>query len=81
MEVQAAPGWCGHGLIQSLQTHLDLELHLLLNANHLFRAAHLPDTLIACLYHLSQGGLVRPACQDVPSYHGDQYVQQLTLTD
>lgn len=67
----------GHRLTQVLQTHLDLELHLLLNADHLFRAAHLPDTLVTCLHHLEEGGHVGPG---VPSYHWDQHVQKLTLT-
>lgn len=71
----------GHRLTQILQTYLDLELHLLLDANHLFGAAHLPDTLIACLYHLGQGGHVRSACQVFPATMGDCYVQELTLTD
>lgn len=80
MEVQAGPPrplcrvWPWHRLTQILQTHLDLELHLLLNADHLFCAAHLPNALVACFYHLGQGGHVRLAYQDVPSYHCDQYV-------
>lgn len=56
----------GHRLTQVLQPHLDLEFHLLLNANHLFRAAHLPDALIACLHHLRQGGRVRSSFQVSP---------------
>lgn len=57
----------GQRLTQILQTYLDLKLHLLLDANHLFGAAHLPDALIACLYHLGQGGHVRSACQVFPA--------------
>lgn len=54
----------GMGWPRSCQADLDLELHLLLDADHLFRAAHLPDTLVARLYHLAEGGLVRPVCRD-----------------
>lgn len=40
---------------------LDLELHLLLDADHLLRAAHLPDALVACFHHLEQEGRhIRP---------------------
>lgn len=57
----------GHRLTRVLQPHLDLELHLLLNANHLLRATHLPDTLIACLHHLGQGTRVRSSSQVSPA--------------
>lgn len=57
----------GQRLTQILQTYLDLKLHLLLDANHLFGAAHLPDALVACLYHLGQGGHIRSACQVFPA--------------
>lgn len=49
---------------------LDLELHLLLDADHLLRAAHLPDTLVARFHHLEQeGGHVRHPWQPAVSGH------------
>lgn len=48
---QASPA--GLGTRSPVQAHLDLKLHLLLNTDHLLRAAHFPDTLIARFHHLA----------------------------
>ena len=53
---RAGAGTCGWAW-----AHLDLKLHLLLNADHLLRAAHFPNALVACFYHLGrEGGHIRP---------------------
>ena len=67
-------GRAGMGTGEWARAHLDLKLHLLLNADHLLRAAHFPDALVAGFYHLGQeGGPIRPPAasrlQPLPAAH------------